>query len=145
LIVEDLDARLVDEEVKKVEPIPTEKPAPTPEVGLPVAPSDPIPAVVTTPPCQITSDQFQRALQAVNAKPFRDEKMETAKLATKDKCLSNAQIRAMAGSFSFEDQTLDFVKYAYDLSTEKSEYYLLEDIFKFMSSREDFMSFLKSK
>jgi len=51
----------------------------------------------------------------------------------------------MAGSFSFEDQTLDFVKYAYDLSTEKSEYYLLEDIFRFMSSREDFMSFLKSK
>jgi hypothetical protein len=145
LMVEDLDARLVDVEVKKVEPIPVEKPAPTPEVVLPVAPSDPIPAVVTTPPCDMASDQFQRALQAVNAKPFRDEKMETAKLATKGKCLSNAQIRAMAGSFSFEDQTLDFVKYAYDLSTEKSEYYLLEDIFKFMSSQDDFRSFLKSK
>lgn len=145
LMVEDLDARLVDVEVKKVEPIPVEKPAPTPEVVLPVAPSDPISAVITTPPCEMASDQFQRALQAVNAKPFREEKMETAKLATKGKCLSNAQIRAMAGSFSFEDQTLDFVKYAYDLSTEKSEYYLLEDIFRFMSSREDFMSFLKSK
>jgi hypothetical protein len=145
LMVEDLDARLVDVEVKKVEPIPVEKPAPTPEVVLPVAPSDPIPAVITTPPCEMASDQFQRALQAVNAKPFRDEKMETAKLATKGKCLSNAQIRAMAGSFSFEDQTLDFVKYAYDLSTEKSEYYLLEDIFKFMSSQDDFRSFLKSK
>lgn len=145
LMVEDLDARLVDVEVKKVEPIPVEKPAPTPEVVLPVAPSDPVPAVTTTPPCEMASDQFQRALQAVNAKPFREEKMETAKLATKGKCLSNAQIRAMAGSFSFEDQTLDFVKYAYDLSTEKSEYYLLEDIFRFMSSQDDFRSFLKSK
>lgn len=145
LIVEDLEARFVDAEARRVEAIPTSKPTPIPEVILPVAPSDPILAVVMAPSCQMTSEQYQLAYKAIESKPFRDEKMNTVLLATRDKCLNNLQIRGIAGLFSFEDQTLEFVKYAYELSTEKSQYYLLEDVFKFMSSQEDFNKFLRSK
>ena len=66
-------------------------------------------------------------------------------LVTKDKCLTNDQIRGIAGQFGFEEQTLQFVKYAYDLAREKDTYYLLEDVFKFMSSKDAFRKFLKEK
>lgn len=143
LIVEDLEARMVDAGARKVEAVPTPNPAPVVEVVVPVAPADPVPPVV--PSCEMTSEQYQLAYKAIQAKSFRDEMMNTALLATKNKCLNNLQIRGIAGLFSFEDQALEFVKYAYDLSTEKSQYYLLEDVFKFLSSRDDFNKFLRSK
>lgn len=144
LVVEDLDSRYVHIEVGTETDLPVETVREVPVV-LPVVPSEPIAPVVTTPPCEFTADQFQRVLNSVKSKPFRDDKMEMAKLGVKGKCLSNEQIRSIAEQFSFEDQTLEFVKHAYELSNEKSEYYLLEDIFKFMSSRDDFMKFIRTK
>ncbi len=101
--------------------------------------------VVEIPPCEMNETQYRNAYNAVKSKAFRDEKMTTARLATKDKCMSNEQIRGIAKLFSFEDQTLEFVKYAYDLSNEKSEYYTLADIFKFLSSKDEFNKFLSAK
>lgn len=59
--------------------------------------------------------------------------------------MTNEQIRALARLFNFEEPTLDFVKYAYDLASEKSTYYTLEDVFRFMSSRDAFTKFLSAK
>jgi hypothetical protein len=118
------------------------------EVERPVemVPVTAIPATtIVVPACEMNGQQLQSAIDAMDDKPFREDKMDMAKIVTKGKCLTNEQIRSLATRFSFEDQTLEFVKYAYDLSTEKSEYYTLNDIFKFLSSKSDFMAFLKSK
>jgi hypothetical protein len=105
------------------------------------------PAVVYSydPPCTMNDDQFQNAMRSIESKPFSDEKMEMVMLVTKDKCLTNDQIRAIAREFDFEEQTLEFIKYAYDNATQKDTYLLLEDVFKFMSSKDDFRKFLKGK
>lgn len=132
---------------------------PSAPVINPVAPADPVvaPAVVVPavavpaevlnapPPCTMTPQQYNNAINAVKSKSFRDEKMGTAQLATKGKCMTNDQIRGIAKLFSFEDQTLEFLKYAYDLSTEQSEYYTLDAILVFMGNKEEFTNFLKSK
>jgi len=97
------------------------------------------------PPCEITEKEYYTALKAVESKPFSAEKMSTARLATKGKCMTNDQIRGIAKLFDFEEQTLEFIKYAYDLATEKSTYYALEDVFKFMSSKDAFNKFLNSR
>lgn len=144
LLVEDFDSRYVHIEVGTETELPVQREKEEPEV-LPVVPSEPVAPVVSTPTCEMTADQFQRVVNSVKSKPFRDEKMEMAKLGVKGKCLSNEQIRSIAEQFSFEDQTLEFVKHAYELSNEKSEYYLLENIFKFMSSRDEFMKFIRTK
>ncbi len=101
--------------------------------------------VVAVPSCEMTEKEFYTALKAVEAKAFSQEKMTTARLATQGKCLSVDQIRKIAQQFQFEDQTLEFVKYAYDSCNEKSMYYTLEDVFKFMSSKDSFTKFLSSK
>ncbi len=97
------------------------------------------------PPCEMSEKEYYSALKAVESKPFSDDKMATARLVTKEKCLTNEQIRSIAILFNFESQTLEFVEYAYDLATEKSTYYSLDDVFKFMSSKEAFTKFLSSK
>lgn len=127
---------------------------PVAEVVAPVVvPTVVAPGVVVTEPepvaivpsCEMTSQQYDNAVKAIQSKSFRDEKMDMAQLATKGKCMSNSQIRGIAKLFSFEDQSLEFVKYAYGLSTEQSEYYTLADLFSFMSSKDEFTAFLKSR
>lgn len=138
LIVEDLFTPIVS-------PLP-DAPAPTPTP----APAVVTPAVVETaapfaPSCEMTSDQYAKAVDAITSKMFRDDKMDMAMLATKEKCLTNTQIRGIAKLFTFEDQSLEFVKYAYDHASEKSDYYTLADIFTFISTKDEFMKFLKAK
>jgi hypothetical protein len=99
----------------------------------------------TEPDCSLSEKEYYTALKAIESKPFSGEKMQTARLATEGKCLNNEQIRSIAKMFAFEDQTLEFVLYAYDLAAEKSTYYTLEDVFKFMSSKDRFNKFLTEK
>lgn len=140
LIVEDLFTPIVSPLPEAPAPAPT--PTPAPVVVAPVVVET---AAPVGPSCEMTADQYAGAVDAITTKMFRDDKMDMAKLATKEKCLTNAQIRGIAKLFSFEDQSLEFVKYAYDHASEKSEYYTLADIFTFMSSKDEFMAFLKAK
>lgn len=121
-------------------------------ISVPVVPEQPKPVeepVVSisdeTPPCTMNDAAFQLAWKAIESKPFSEEKMEMVMLVTKDKCLTNDQIRRIAGQFGFEEQTLEFVKYAHALAVNQDTYYLLEDVFKFNSSKDAFRKFLKGK
>lgn len=128
-----------------VTPVPV---APTPIVEDPkpvVEVVEPVVVYDIEPSCTMNDAQYQLAVKSIESKPFSKEKMEMVMLVTKDKCLTNDQIRGIAGQFGFEEQTLEFVKYAYSLAAEKETFYLLEDVFKFMSSKDAFRKFLKEK
>ncbi|HQQ98871.1 MAG TPA: DUF4476 domain-containing protein, partial [Cyclobacteriaceae bacterium] len=102
--------------------------------------------VTTAPtPCGLTSPQYNAAVSAINGQAFRDGKMSTAKLAVKNRCLTLDQVRGLATLFAFEDQTLEFVLYAYDFTDAKDEYYTLADLFKFNSNKEELNDFLSKK
>lgn len=151
---------IVVEDVREAVLSGTPLPAPTPvePVVVPVVPIVPVqqPApdtvhqvmetmVITEDACLLSDAAFEDGLRAVQSKPFMEEKMEMAKLVTRDKCLTNNQIRRMALDFKFEDQALEFTEYAYPLARDKDTYYKLESIFKFGSTREKFIAFLKSR
>jgi hypothetical protein len=101
--------------------------------------------VPTAPPCNFTGGDFNTAVKAIDSKPFSEERMAMAKLVTKGKCLTNDQVRTIAKMFGFDEQSLEFVKYAYELASEKDTYYTLEDVFRFNSVRESFTKFLSEK
>ncbi len=113
------------------------------------APTEITPSIPTTPVevvnCSLTEKQMNDAKKAINSQAFRDQKMATAKLALKNKCVSLNQIRGIAELFSFEDQKLEFVKFAYDLTDDKDDYYTLHDVFTFLLTKDDFTEFLQSK
>ena len=97
------------------------------------------------PPCALNPTQYQNAYGAIKAKTWDADKMDIARISTKERCLSLTQIREIGKLFDSEDQAFEFVKYAYDRSSEKPEYYLLQDMFKYPSTQTAFTQFLKSK
>ncbi len=128
-----------------------------PEVTAPVAPVatvvvDTVTAapeneeqVVAAPDCSLNEREYNLAVEAIRGKAFSQEKMDMARMATKGKCMTNTQIAGIAQLFNYEEQALEFVKESYELSSEKSTYYTLQETFKFMSTREAFLQFLKEK
>ncbi len=112
------------------------------------------PAPVTTPitsapveivNCSLTNQQFENAKNAISKQSFSEQKMTTAKLALKNKCVSLEQIRGFVELFAFDDQKLDFIKFAYNITEDKDEYYTLSDVFMSLLTKDDFTEFLQSK
>ena len=103
------------------------------------------PPAAALPDCSLSEREYTLALEAVRGKAFSHEKMDMARLATKGKCLTNEQIAGFGKLFSFEDQTLEFVKESYPLAMEKTTYYTLQDLFNFLSTKEAFLRFLEEQ
>lgn len=93
----------------------------------------------------MSAADFAKLKQSVEAKPFSDTKMSTAKVATKNACLSVNQVKEVCKLFSMDEDKLSFAKFAYDYCTEKSNYYQVGDVFSFSSSADDLNAFLESK
>jgi hypothetical protein len=89
------------------------------------------------------SADFGKLKQSVEAKPFSDTKMSTAKVATKNACLSVNQIKEICNLFSMDEDKLAYAKYAYDYCTEKGNYYQVGDVFSFSTSTDELNAFLE--
>lgn len=134
-------------------PILSAPPVTTTTEAQPIIPDkEPEPTTITTVVeedpfelCKLSDRDYQTALKAIEKKGFSSDRMTVAQLATKNKCLTNDQIRGIAKLLGFEDQRLEFVKSMYDQAIEKSTFYTLDDVFVFMSSKDDFAKFLTSK
>lgn len=91
------------------------------------------------------SADFSQAAAQINKTSFADDKMKIAQQITRNNCLSVNQIIDICKLFSFEDNKLEFAKFAYDFTFEKNKYYLVNDVFSFSSSRDELDSFLQNK
>ncbi|MDZ7648259.1 MAG: DUF4476 domain-containing protein [Cytophagales bacterium] len=100
VMVEDVTTPIVTPVV--VTTVITESPAPVADTVIQIV-------EVTEPDCSFNEKEYYTALKTIESKPFSAEKMQTARMATEGKCLNNEQIRAIAKTFDFEDQTLEFV------------------------------------
>lgn len=119
----------------------TNKPAPTPT-------PTPAPVEVAKPAgCvnPVSNDNFQRGLGSVKKASFADEQIKIARQFTKNNCLSVNQILEMMNTFSFEENKLNYAKFAYDFCTEKGNYFQVNDGLTFSSSKDDLNEFLETK
>jgi hypothetical protein len=88
---------------------------------------------------------YERMKKSVSDKPFSDTKMSTAKVATKNACLSADQIAGICKLFSMDDDKLEYAKYAYDFCVDKKNYYQVSNVFTFSGTTDDFNEFLQNK
>lgn len=88
---------------------------------------------------------FNAGKAQVQKASFADDKLRIAKQVTQANCMSVAQIKEIAKLFSYEDNKLEYLKFAYDFTFEKNKYYLVNDLFSFSSSKEEMDEFLNSK
>ncbi|MDD2411338.1 MAG: DUF4476 domain-containing protein [Bacteroidales bacterium] len=88
---------------------------------------------------------FNQATAQIKKTSFADSKMKIAQQITRSNCLSVNQIIEICKLFSFEDNKLEFAKFAYDFTFEKNKYYLVNEVFSFSSSRDELDSFILNK
>jgi hypothetical protein len=85
---------------------------------------------------------FNKMKESVESKPFSETKMSTAKVATKNACLSVNQIKVIAKLFSMDEDKLAYAKYAYDYCVDKANYYQVSEVFSFSSTTDELNEFL---
>jgi hypothetical protein len=88
---------------------------------------------------------YEKMKKTIDEKPFSDTKMSTAKVATKNACLSSDQIIGICKLFSMDDDKLEYAKYAYDACVDKANYFHVSSVFTFSGTTDDFNQFLQTK
>lgn len=86
---------------------------------------------------------FAKMRESVESKPFSDTKMSTARVATKNACLSVRQIKQICSLFSMDDDRLTYAKFAYDYCVDKANYYQVSEVFSFSSTTDELNQFLE--
>jgi hypothetical protein len=93
----------------------------------------------------MTSGNFNAALATIQKQSFEDTRLKTAKQVITANCLNVDQIIQIANTFNFEDNKLDFAKYAYDYCIEPRNYFKLNGIFSFSSNVDELSDYVQSR
>ncbi|NJM94203.1 MAG: DUF4476 domain-containing protein [Cytophagales bacterium] len=106
----------------------------------------PAPAEPKAAGCSPTSaSDLQSMKSAIDKQSFAEGKMRVAKQATKGRCLTVKQVITLMNLFSFEADKLSFAKYAYQLTSDKNNYYQVNEVFSFSSSGTELDEYIESQ
>ena len=97
--------------------------------------------------CQkpISADEFSDVKESIADKKFEDSRMSVARQALNEHCVFSSQVKELMLLFTFEDNKLEFAKYAYDHTYDIGNYYKVNDAFNFESSIEELNKYLDSR
>jgi hypothetical protein len=97
-------------------------------------------------PCALTAQEFADVRGRISREPFNNSKLNLAKsLIRIKKCFTAQQIKEIVKLFTFGKDQMDVAKFAYEFTTDTTNYYIISDVFTFASDREEFMKFVESK
>lgn len=84
-------------------------------------------------------EQINMAMHVLNQQSFDDKKLEIAKLCVTLGRFCVDDLARMAAVFSFDDNRLVFLTYAYAYCEDPQNYYALRDVFSFRSNFDTMM------
>lgn len=93
----------------------------------------------------MNANNFSSALATIKKQGFDDTKLKIAKQIADANCLNTNQITQICQTFGFEDNKLDFAKFAYDYCVEPKNYFKLNSIFSFSSNVDDLTDYIQSR
>lgn len=93
----------------------------------------------------MSAGDFNSAVATIKKQSFEESKLKTAKQVVSANCLNTNQVMQIANLFSFDDNKLDFAKYAYDYCIEPQSYYKLNGIFSFSSNADELSDYVQSR
>ena len=115
----------------------------TKNVSPPVKTSTP---KVSEPVCgPMTSSTFDALTSQLKKQSFEDNKLQIIRQVLASNCISTAQVKQLVGEFTFEENKLKVAKMCYKKTTDKGNYFTLNDSFSFSSSADELNEFLQSK
>lgn len=94
--------------------------------------------------CRLDAAGFERLKSSIKNESFSDDQLRVANQAAKNKCLTVAQIKEIAGLFSFSSEQLSFTKAAYDRCQNRNDYYEVLEVFTFSADKEALEDYINS-
>lgn len=81
----------------------------------------------------------------VKGRSMDDDKLKLMQSVLADRTYYTDQLRTMVGWLTFEDNKVDFLKGAYDNTVDKENYWKLEDVFSFSSSKDQLNDYINAR
>nr|WP_294906247.1 DUF4476 domain-containing protein [uncultured Lacibacter sp.] len=88
--------------------------------------------------------RFQQLKQSVERSNFDKDKMELLRSVLPNNPVNAQQVKELAYLFSFEQGRLDFAKFAYRYTTDRSNYFVVNDVFNFGNSKTELTRYISS-
>lgn len=96
------------------------------------------------PPMAMDPGTFNEAKKSIAGASFEDTKMSTAKTIFANNYLSVNQVAEICNMFNFEDNKMEFIKFAYKRTIDPNNYYKLGSVFRFDSNKQELNNFINS-
>lgn len=93
---------------------------------------------------RMPAEEFDDIKESIKSKSFTSDQMAVLKEAMPTRCISSTQVKEVMGLFSFETDKLAVSKYLYKFTSDKNNYYKVNDAFSFSSSIDDLKKFINT-
>lgn len=90
----------------------------------------------------MSNSDFAAAVKTISNTSFDDSKLSTAQSIASNNCLTTDQVVKICNLFGFEETKLKFAKHAYEYTTDQKNYFKVNDVFSFSSSKEELSEFV---
>jgi hypothetical protein len=87
---------------------------------------------------------FSRVMQSISREWLESNKLKSASHIVTANKLTTAQVKQMVLLFGFESNKLELAKQAYANTVDKRNYYMLNDVFSFSSSKDELARFIRN-
>lgn len=88
---------------------------------------------------------FEEVRNTLKNEGFDETRLDLAKQIASTNCLNTMQISTICKLFSFEGSKLEFAKYAYDHCTEPRNYFKVNNVFSFSSSKTELNHYIQGR
>lgn len=98
-------------------------------------------------PCEgpMPGDRFLSAKRQLADESFDDSRLSTAKSIIQANCFTSEQILTVCQLFDFEDNRLEFAKYAYDFCLDQQNYFQVNQAFDFSDSADELDKYVSER
>ncbi len=91
----------------------------------------------------ISNSDFNQAKETLRREIFENTRVNLAKQIIDVNYFTANQVREIVNMFTFENNKLDIAKYAYKKTTDKNNYYLVNDVFTYSNSKDELARFIR--
>ena len=88
--------------------------------------------------------EFNQVLQSISKEWLESNKLKSATQIVKTNSLTSAQVKQLVLLFSFESNKLELAKQAYQNTVDKKNYFMINDVFSFNSSKDELARFIRN-
>lgn len=88
--------------------------------------------------------EFSQVLHSISTEWLESNKLKSATHIVKSNSLTSAQVKQLVLLFSFESNKLDLAKQAYQNTVDKKNYFMINDVFSFNSSKDELARYIRN-